>query len=79
MLASLFHDQEFGTMLAQKKFWFLFLNCKYSIELVVIDVVTVVNLVLSNAKINTQKMMLLPLVPRRLFGYENYWKENKAS
>ena len=55
MLASLFHNQEFHTMLAQEKFSFLFLNCKYSIELAIIDVVTVVNLVLSNAKINTKK------------------------
>ena len=73
MLAFLFHDQEFDTMFAQEKFSFLFLNCKYSTELAVIDVVTVVNLVLSNAKINTPKNecvvleMLLPLLPRRLF------------
>ena len=52
---------------------FLFLNCKNSIALAVIDVVTVVNLVLSNAKIDTPKNecviveMLLPLLPRRLF------------
>ena len=56
-------------MLAQEKFSFLFLNCKYSIELAIIDVVTVVNLVLSNAKINTPKNecvvleMFLPLLP----------------
>ena len=56
MLASLFHNQEFDTMLAQEKFSFLFLNCKYSIELAIIDVVTVVNLVLSNAKLTPQKM-----------------------
>ena len=68
MLASLFHNQEFDTMLAQEKFSFLFLNCKYSIELAIIDVVTVVNLVLSNAKINTPKNecvileLLLPLL-----------------
>ena len=55
MLASLFHNQEFDTMLALEKFSFLFLNCKYSIELAVIDLVTFVNLVLSNAKINTPK------------------------
>ena len=51
----------------------MLLNCKYSTDLAVIDVVTVVNLVLSNAKINTPKNecvvleMLLPLLPRRLF------------
>ena len=73
MLASLFHNQEFDTMLAQENFSFLFLNCEYSIELAIIDVVTVVNLVLSNAKINTPKNecvvleMFLPLLPRRLF------------
>ena len=68
MLASLFHNQEFDTMLAQENFSFLFLNCEYSIELAIIDVVTVVNLVLSNAKINTPKNecvileLLLPLL-----------------
>ena len=73
MLASSFHDQEFDTMLAQEKFSFVLLNCKYSTELAVIDVATVVNLVRSNAKINTPKNecvvleMFLPLLPRRLF------------
>ena len=84
ILASLFHDQEFDTMLAQEKFSFIFLNCKYSTELAVFDVVTVVNLVLSNAKINTPKNecvvleMLLPLLPRRIFWV---WKllERKQS
>ena len=73
MLASLFHKQEFDTMLALEKSSFLFSNCKYSIELAVIDLVTFVNLVLSSAKINTPKNervileMLLPLLSRRLF------------